>query len=378
MLIVRKPSMDMANSGNNSKKIKRGFYNGAARVRMVKMFANKLRNLLLEGVAIDLGTVNTIVGIGAEGIVLKEKSAVATSMNERDNVIAVGNEAMALMQRTPGGVRASFPMRDGVIADHGLAEIMLKYFVEKALGKKVGALGIRMLLCVPGCVTEVERRALEEAARSAGARDAHLMEESMAAAIGAGLPVREPVGSMVVDIGGGTTDVAVIAMGGVAVSRSVRTGGIHLDEVISAFIQNEYRLLVGASMAEQVKLSLGATSGRSEKMQVRGRNLDSGLPTSITLTAAEIHHALKKPVSQIVQAIKDTLSATPPELAADLLDTGVTLTGGGAGLKGLDELIARETGMPVFVAERAIECVAIGALRTLEDADAYSQLNQAG
>ena len=259
--------------------------------------------------------------------------------------------------------------------DYELSAEMLKCFIQMALGHKVGALGVRLVLCLPLCVTEVERRALAEAARGAGARDVLMLDEPLAAAVGAELPVFEPVGSMVADIGGGTTDVAVLALGGIAASASVRTGGTHLDAAIREHVQKAHGVMIGERMAEEIKITIGnAMPGGTQRMQVRGRKLDTGLPTSLILNAGEIAHAIAPAVSRIIAAIKDALSVTPPELAGDLYSSGITLTGGGAQLQGLDKLVAQETGMPVYVEESPLDCVALGALRMLDRQEAFTEV----
>ena len=333
-----------------------------------------LSGLLMRNIAIDFGTVNTLIAIKGRGIVLREPSAVAVSADERREPLAFGREAMQMLGRTPGGINVVYPMRDGVVADYALSAEMLKYFIQAALGHKVGALGVRLVLCLPLCVTEVERRALADAARGAGARDVLMLDEPLAAAVGADLPVFEPIGSMVVDIGGGTTDVAVLALGGIAASASVRTGGTHLDAAIREHVQKAHGVMVGERTAEEIKIALGnELPGGTERMQVRGRKLDTGLPTSLILNAGEVAHAIAPAVQRIVAAVKDALSETPPELAGDLYCGGITLTGGGAELRGLDRLISQETGMPVRVEESPLDCVALGALRMLDRQEAFAE-----
>ena len=331
--------------------------------------------MLMRNIAIDFGTVNTLIAIKGRGIVLREPSAVAIASDGQREPLAFGGEAMQMLGRTPGGINVVYPMRDGVVADYELSGEMLKYFIQMALGHKVGALGVRLVLCLPLCVTEVERRALAEAARGAGARDVLMLDEPLAAAVGAELPVFEPVGSMVADIGGGTTDVAVLALGGIAASASVRTGGTHLDAAIREHVQKAHGVMIGERMAEEIKITIGnAMPGGTQRMQVRGRKLDTGLPTSLILNAGEIAHAIAPAVSRIIAAIKDALSATPPELAGDLYSSGITLTGGGAQLQGLDKLVAQETGMPVYVEESPLDCVALGALRMLDRQEAFTEV----
>ena len=329
----------------------------------------------MRNIAIDFGTVNTLIAIKGRGIVLREPSAVAIASDGQREPLAFGGEAMRMLGRTPGGINVVYPMRDGVVADYELSAEMLKCFIQMALGHKVGALGVRLVLCLPLCVTEVERRALAEAARGAGARDVLMLDEPLAAAVGADLPVFEPVGSMVADIGGGTTDVAVLALGGIAASASVRTGGTHIDAAIREHVQKTHGVMIGERMAEEIKITIGnALPGGTQRMQVRGRKLDTGLPTSLILNAGEIAHAIAPAVSRIVAAIKEALSITPPELAGDLYSSGITLTGGGAQLQGLGKLIAQETGMPVYVGESPLDCVALGALRMLDRQEAFTEV----
>ncbi|GAA0114299.1 rod shape-determining protein [Clostridium senegalense] len=319
---------------------------------------------------IDLGTANTLVYVKGKGIVLREPSVVA--INKKTNkVLAVGEEAKQMIGRTPGNIVAIRPMRDGVIADFDVTEKMLRSFIEKA-GAKNGFKSPRIVVCFPSGVTEVEKRAIEEATKSAGARFACLLEEPMAAAIGAGLPVNEPTGSMVVDIGGGTTEVAIISLGGIVTSKSLRVAGDELDKAIIAYIKKEYNLMIGERTAEAVKIELGSAFdlGEEEKhMEIKGRDLVSGLPKVIEISESEVREALKEPVASIIDSIKTTLEKTPPELAADIMDKGIMLTGGGAMLKGLDALINHETHMPVKAAEIPLDCVAIGAGKALDNLD---------
>ncbi len=343
----------------------------------VLMFFNPFY-IFTRGVAIDLGTVNTLIATKGHGITLREPSAVAVSADEAREVIACGEEALRMAGRTPGGVNIVWPLRDGVIADYRLTAEMLKRFLEKALGKRSGALGLRLAMCLPLCVTDVERRALEEAAKAVGARDVLLLDEPIAAALGAGMPVFEPVGSMVADIGGGTTDIAVLSLGGVAASISIRTGGRHIDAAISEYVAKQYALALGERTAEEVKLTLAmALPGGLERMQVRGRSLENGLPARAVLNAGEISHAVAPVVRRLVDGVKRVLADTPPELAADLMDTGMTLTGGGALLPGLDKLLTHETGLPVHVAESPLDCVALGALQLISGRDAIANAEYA-
>ena len=314
-----------------------------------------LRDIFGEAVALDLGTVNTLAAIRGRGIVLREPSAVAVSTGSEREILELGDRAMQMLGRTPGQITVSYPMRDGVIADMALAEAMIRFTITEALGRKAGPVGIRLGLCLPLCVNDIERRVLNEA---------------LAAAIGAGLPVSDPVGNMVVDIGGGTTDSAVVVLGGIACHKSVRTGGTHIDKAIVEYIAREYKLSIGERTAEQIKLTLGsALMGGDEHMEVRGRSMDTGLPKSIVVGQGEISYAIIKPVRRIVGAIKDTLAETPPELAGDIYTNGITLTGGGAMLDGLAEYVSRETQMEVRVADEAENCVVLGALKALDIKD---------
>lgn len=319
-----------------------------------------------KDMGIDLGTANTLVYIKGKGIIIREPSVVAIHTNTKE-VLAVGEEAKKMIGRTPGHIVAIRPLKDGVIADFNVTQSMLKYFIKKA-NQKRSIFQPRVVVCVPSGVTEVEKRAVEEATIHAGARDAYLIEEPMAAAIGAGLPVQEPTGSMIVDIGGGTTEVAIISLGGIVTSRSIRIGGDELDESIVNYIKKEYSLMIGERTAEEVKIVIGSADEKSKetKMQIRGRDLISGLPKTIEITSTEIHEAMKEPISNIIDAIKFTLEKTPPELASDIMEQGIMLTGGGALLNGIDRLIKSETGMPVHIAEDPLDCVAIGTGRALE------------
>lgn len=338
-----------------------------------------IRDMLAKSLAIDLGTVNTNVGISGQGIVLNEPSVIAVSSHSRNEIIAVGDDAIDMLDKTPGGISTTFPLQDGVIADSKMAEAMLRYFVNKALGKKPGMLGISSIICIPSCITEIERKALEESAQSIGARQNFILDEALAAAIGAGLPVESNIGSMVVDIGGGTTDIAVIAFNGIAVAKSVRLGGTHIDRTIMAYMQNRHGLLVGSKTAERIKIELAsAISTSMNHMEVRGRHVDTGMPTSVVVGAGEISFAIKKPVREIIGAIKDTFVITPPELAGDLLETGITLTGGGSLLHGIRELIESELNLPVRLAENPMDCVINGALEVANDAALYRELFRAG
>jgi rod shape-determining protein MreB len=326
--------------------------------------------------AVDLGTANTLVYVRGRGIVLSEPSVVAIDQRTGD-VHAVGVEAKRMLGRTPGTITAIRPLKDGVIADFDVTEQMLRHFIHKANGNRFAH--PRVIVCVPSGVTGVEKRAVEEATLSAGARQAYLIEEPMAAAIGAGLPVSEPTGNMVVDIGGGTTEVAVISLGGIVVSQSIRVGGDEMDEAIMNHLRKEYKLLIGQQTAEEVKLEIGSGWPLPEEAQaeVRGRDMLTGLPKTVVIGSEDVRRALDEPVTQIIDAIRGTLDKTPPELAADIMDRGIVLAGGGALLQGLDERLRRETHMPVHVAESPLTCVAVGSGRSLEEFEAIHRLARA-
>jgi rod shape-determining protein MreB len=319
--------------------------------------------------AVDLGTANTLVYVRGRGIVLSEPSVVAIDQATGD-VHAVGLEAKRMLGRTPGTISAIRPLKDGVIADFDVTEQMLRHFIQKVHQHRFAH--PRVVVCVPSGVTGVEKRAVEEATLSAGARQAYLIEEPMAAAIGAGLPVAEPTGNMIVDIGGGTTEVAVISLGGIVVSQSLRVGGDEMDEAIINHIKREYKLLIGQQTAEEIKLEVGSAFPLKEEVQaeVRGRDMLTGLPKTVILSSEEVRHALEDPVNQIIDAIKSTLDKTPPELAADIMDRGIVLAGGGALLQGLDQRLRQETHMPTHLAESPLTCVAVGSGRSLEEFEA--------
>ncbi|SHI02659.1 rod shape-determining protein MreB [Clostridium collagenovorans DSM 3089] len=323
-----------------------------------------------KDMGIDLGTANTLVYVKGKGIVLREPSVVAINV-DTNKVLAVGNEAKEMIGRTPGNIVAIRPLKDGVIADFDSTEKMLKHFITK-LNSKSAFASPRIVVCYPSGVTAVEKRAIEEATRSAGAREVYLMEEPMAAAIGAGLPVNEPTGSMVVDIGGGTTEVAIISLGGIVTSQSLRIAGDELDKSIINYIKRKYNLMIGERTAEDIKIKLGTVykpeddESEDESMEIKGRDLISGLPKNTIITDNEVREALNEPIMSIIEAIKVTLEKTPPELASDIMDKGITLTGGGAQLKGLDALINAETHMPVHIAESSLDCVAVGAGTALD------------
>lgn len=325
-----------------------------------------------KDIGIDLGTANTLVYIRGKGIIIREPSVVAVDV-KMDRVRYVGQEAKDVIGRTPGSIVAVRPLKDGVIADFDMTTSMLQEFIRKALkGRAFAGSRVRVIICIPSGVTAVERRAVKEATQNAGAKRVSIIEEPMAAAIGAGLPVAEPTGSMIVDIGGGTSEVAVISLGGIVTSRSVRVAGDEFDSSIINYIKKKYNLLIGERTAENIKIAIGSAypyADNEPSMDIKGRNLLNGLPENITVTSEEIREALSEPLSHVIEAIKVTLEKTPPELAADIIDQGIMLAGGGALLKGLDLLIHAETGMPVKVAERPLDCVADGTGKVLENID---------
>ena len=328
--------------------------------------------------AVDLGTANTLVYVRGRGIVLDEPSVVA--MNTKTGaIVAVGAEAKRMIGRTPGNVVAVRPLKDGVIADFETTERMLRYFIQK-VHKHRHLAKPRMVICVPSGVTGVERRAVDEAAKQAGAREVFIIEEPMAAGIGAGLPISEPTGNMVVDIGGGTTEVAIMSYGGMVLSRSVRIGGDELDQSIINWVKKEYSLALGERTAEEIKIAIASAFPMPDDPQaeIRGRDLVSGLPKTITVTSEEIRAAVEEPVNGIVDAVKATLDQCPPELSGDIMDRGIVLTGGGAGLRGLDERLRHETGMPVHVADNALHCVALGAGKCVEDIETMRAVLDSG
>ncbi len=326
-----------------------------------------ITGFLGRDMAVDLGTANTLVYVRGRGIVLNEPSVVAVN-TATGAILAVGAEAKRMIGRTPSHIRAVRPLKDGVIADFDITEKMLRYFIQKVHHRRFLAKP-RVVVCVPSGITGVEQRAVEEATISAGARAAFIIEEPMAAAIGAGLPIHEPRGNMVVDIGGGTTEVAVISLGGVVTSASVRVGGDELDEAIIQFVKKEFSVALGERTAEAIKLAVGSAFPTADEMiaEIKGRDLVSGLPKTIHVTSEEVRRALEEPVNAIIDAVKNTLDRCPPELSADIMDKGVVLTGGGALLKGLDERLKHETGMPIHVAESPLSCVAIGSGKCLEE-----------
>jgi len=330
---------------------------------------SKLFSFLSSDIGIDLGTANTLVNVKDQGIVLREPSVVAVKKGT-NIVLAVGDDAKRMLGRTPGDIVAIRPLKDGVIADFEVTEAMLRHFIKKANNNKSKS-NTRVVIAVPTGITEVERRAVEESARNAGAGEVYLMEEPMAAAIGAGLPVQEAAGSMVVDIGGGTTEVALISLGGIVYSRSVRTAGDELDEAIIQHMKRTYNLMIGERTAEEIKVRLGSAIELPKEltMDVKGRDMVAGLPKTINITSEEIRNAMADPVSTIVDAVRTTLERCPPELAADLVDRGMTLAGGGGLLKGLDRRLKEETGLPVHIADDPLSAVAEGTGKTLNEFD---------
>ena len=323
-----------------------------------------------KNIGIDLGTANTIVYVEGKGIVLREPSVVAKNV-KTDEIVSVGEDARAMIGRTPSSIVAIRPMKDGVIADYDTTVAMMKYYIQKALGKSAGKPYV--IVCVPSGVTEVEKRAVIDATRVAGARDAYVIEEPFAAAVGAGLPVMDPTGSMVVDIGGGTTDVATISLGGIVSSRSIRMAGDKLDDSIVSYIRQNFNLLIGERTAEQLKMDIASASVEEAASiadaTVRGRDLITGLPKTVTIKATDIAVAIQESITEIITAIKETLEETSPEIAADVIDHGIVLTGGGALLKNLSEVISEVTKVPVFIANDPLDCVAIGTGESLKSID---------
>lgn len=337
------------------------------------MFFSKLLGMLSSDMAIDLGTANTLVYVKGKGIILNEPSVVALAESAgKKRILAVGEEAKLMVGRTPGNIRAIRPLKDGVIADFEVAEEMIKYFIRKIHNSR-SFTSPQIVICIPFCATAVERRAIQESAVCAGARNVFLMEEPMAAAIGAGLPVTEPTGSMVVDIGGGTCEVAVLSLGGIVYAKSVRVGGDKLDESIISYIRKVHNLLIGETTAEKIKKEIGAAlppeRGKGLQMKIKGRDLKDGVPKEVVVTEEQIVESLQEPVSSIVEAVHAALENTPPELSADIVDKGIVLTGGGALLRRLDKLLSDSTGLPVVAAEEPLSCVALGTGHALEELD---------
>jgi rod shape-determining protein MreB and related proteins len=342
------------------------------------MLFGPIFRMLSNDLAIDLGTANTLVYVRGKGIVINEPSVVAVHKNPRsgrDEVLAVGEEAKQMLGRTPGSIRAIRPMKDGVIADFEITQEMLRYFILKAHQRKT-LVKPKIVICVPFGITEVEKRAVRESAESAGARDVHLIEEPMAAAIGAGLPITEPSGNMIVDIGGGTTEVAVISLAGIVFSQSVRIAGDKMDEAIVQYTKRKYNLLIGERTAEQIKISIGTahSSGENKRMEVKGRDLVAGIPKTLEMTSEETLEAMNEEINAIVEAVRIALERTPPELASDIVDKGIVLAGGGALLRNMDVLLREETGLPVMLADDPLTCVAIGAGKVLDDPDLLHEI----
>lgn len=328
-----------------------------------------------KNLGIDLGTANTLVHMKSKGIILREPSVVAMDI-ESNEPLAVGDRAKEMIGRTPGNIVAIRPLKDGVISDFNVTQKMLKYFINRAMGSKLLFARLRVVICVPSGVTAVEKRAVREAAMAAGAKDPVIMEEPMASAIGAGLPVSEPTGNMIVDIGGGTTEVAVISMGGIVTAGSIRVAGDEMDEAIIAYIKRNYNLSIGYQSAENIKKEIGAAymPDKDKTYQVKGRDLLTGLPKNVDITSEEIVEALSEPVTSIIEAVKTCLEKTPPELAADIMDRGIVMAGGGSLLKNLDRLLAERTGIPVHLAEDPLSCVAMGTGKVLESEETLKKL----
>ncbi len=331
-------------------------------------------NLIGRDLAVDLGTANTLVYVRGKGVMLDEPSVVAVHTQTRE-ILAVGTDAKRMIGRTPEGITAIRPLRDGVIADFDATEQMLRHFISQVHRRRYFAKP-RLVICVPSGVTPVEQRAVKEAGYQAGARKVYIIEEPMAAAIGAGLPVHEPTGNMVVDIGGGTTEVAVISLGGLVTTLSIRTAGDELDQAIIAYLKKEHSLMLGEGTAEEIKVTLGSAFPLAHELtgEIRGRDMISGLPSTVTVSSVEIRRAIEEQVHTIVDAVRATLDQTPPELAGDIMDRGIVLTGGGALLRGLDERISHETGMPVHVAQDPLSAVVLGSGKCVEEFEALQQV----
>ena len=341
------------------------------------MILNPIFGWLSNDLAIDLGTANTLVYVRGNGIVLDEPSVVAVRRNGRggNKVLAVGQEAKMMLGRTPGHIEAIRPMKDGVIADFEVAEAMLRYFIKKANNRRT-LIRPRVIVCVPSGITQVEKRAVRESAESAGAREVFLIEEPMAAAIGAGLPITEPTSNMVVDIGGGTTEVAVISLAGIVYCKSVRVGGDKMDEAILQYIKSKYNLLIGERSAELIKTTVGNAhrDEKAEHMQIKGRDLATGIPKIIGIDSDEVRQAIIEQIKTIVETVKSALEQTPPELAADIVDNGIVLSGGVALLKGLDSLLREETGLPITITEDPLTTVVLGSGKALDEIDTLKEI----
>jgi rod shape-determining protein MreB len=343
------------------------------------MIFDSIMGWFSNDLAVDLGTANTLVYVKGKGIVANEPSVVAIQENGKGvkRILAVGKEAKDMVGRTPGSIRAIRPLKEGVIADFEVAQKMLEYFIRRTHNNRKSFVRPRIIVSVPIGITEVEKRAVKESAEAAGAREVYLIEETMAAALGAGLPVTEPGGNMVVDIGGGTTGVAVISLAGIVVSKSVRIGGDKMDEAILQYVKRTYNMLIGERTAEEVKIKLGTAveSGEVGVMKVKGRDLKAGVPKTIEISSEEVREALTEPIISIIEAIKQTLERTPPELAADIVDNGIMLTGGGALLGGLDMLAKEETGLPTRVADDPLTCVVLGSGKALDELDLLKEIS---
>lgn len=339
------------------------------------MVFNALFGLLSNDMAVDLGTANTLVYLNGKGIVLCEPSVVAIE-KDTNHVLAVGTEAKEMLGRTPGNIVAIRPMKDGVIANFEITEAMLRYFITKVHNRKT-LVRPRIIICVPTGITQVEKRAVRDSAESAGAREVYLIEEPMAAAIGVGLPVQEPSGNMVLDVGGGTTEIAVISLSGIVYSKSVRSGGDSMDECIANYIKRKYNLLIGERTAEMIKIEIGSAYPLEENlsMEVKGRDLVDGMPKTFQITDEEIRNALSEPITTIIETVKDALEKTPPELASDIVDKGIILAGGGALLRGLDIMLREETGLPIIVAEDPLTAIVLGTGKCLDEMDLLKRLS---
>jgi rod shape-determining protein MreB and related proteins len=342
------------------------------------MFLDAIFGIFSNDLAIDLGTANTLVYVKGKGIVLSEPSVVAVRKDNRgyNKVLAVGKEAKLMLGRTPGNIVAIRPMKDGVIADFEVTEAMLRHFIRKVHNRRT-LIRPRIIICVPSGITQVEKRAVRESAESAGAREVYLIEEPMAAAIGAGLPITEPTSNMVVDIGGGTTEVAVISLAGIVFSKSVRVGGDKIDEAILQYVKRKYNLLIGERTAEVIKATIGTAYPQEEpeSIEVKGRDLVSGIPKTLTIDSEEVRLAISEQIDTIIEVVKLALEQTPPELAADIVDRGIFLTGGGALLKNLDVLLREETGLPIIIADDPLSAVVLGSGKTLENIELLKEVS---
>jgi len=345
------------------------------------MLFDSIMGYFSNDLAVDLGTANTLVYVKGKGIVANEPSVVAVHGDVRGpkRILAVGKEAKDMVGKTPGTIMAIRPLREGVIADFDVAQKMLEHFIKKAHNNRKSFVRPRIIVSVPIGITEVEKRAVKESAEAAGAREVYLMEETMSAALGAGMPITEPTGNMVVDIGGGTTGVAVISLAGIVVSRSVRVGGDKLDESIMQYVKRNYNMLIGERTAEEIKITLAQVYGNGayeiKTKRVKGRDLRAGVPKTIEITSDEVREAMSEPIGLIIESIKQTLERTPPELAADIVDNGIVLTGGGALLCGLDKLLMQETGLPVTVSEDPLSCVVYGSGKALDELDLLKEVS---